>query len=135
MTSSPSNLQELLDQSGNTVDLLRNSQIGAYIYPVVPYEFSNWRREQKTPSQSPRRQPGPGWSALHADRTQSGRGGLTPPEPRLTASTRLRGTFGRVATTPGLLTEAKRRLVRRAPVVGVLAAHRQFAHTAPIAAP
>jgi vanillate/3-O-methylgallate O-demethylase len=43
----PSNLQELLDQSGNTVDLLRNSQIGAYIYPVVPYEFTNWRREQK----------------------------------------------------------------------------------------
>jgi vanillate/3-O-methylgallate O-demethylase len=43
----PSNLQELLDQSGNTVDLLRNSQIGAYIYPVVPYEFSNWRREQR----------------------------------------------------------------------------------------
>ena len=32
----PSNLQELLDQSGNTVELLRNSQIGAYVYPVVP---------------------------------------------------------------------------------------------------
>jgi vanillate/3-O-methylgallate O-demethylase len=43
----PSNLQELLDDSGNTVELLRNSQIGAYIYPVVPYEFSNWRREQR----------------------------------------------------------------------------------------
>ncbi|MFL5861534.1 MAG: aminomethyl transferase family protein [Solirubrobacteraceae bacterium] len=43
----PSNLQELLDQSGDTVELLRNSQIGAYIYPVVPYEFSNWRREQR----------------------------------------------------------------------------------------
>ena len=42
----PSNLQELLDASGNTVELLRNSQIGAYIYPVVPYEFTNWRREQ-----------------------------------------------------------------------------------------
>jgi vanillate/3-O-methylgallate O-demethylase len=41
------NLQELLDASGNTVELLRNSQIGAYVYPVVPYEFSNWRREQK----------------------------------------------------------------------------------------
>jgi vanillate/3-O-methylgallate O-demethylase len=41
------NLQELLDESGNTVELLRNSQIGAYIYPVVPYEFSNWRSEQK----------------------------------------------------------------------------------------
>ena len=43
----PSNLQELLDESGNTVELLRNSQIGAYIYPVVPYEFTNWRREQR----------------------------------------------------------------------------------------
>jgi vanillate/3-O-methylgallate O-demethylase len=42
----PSNLQEVLDESGNIVELLRNSQIGAYIYPVVPYEFSNWRREQ-----------------------------------------------------------------------------------------
>ena len=43
----PSNLQELLDASGNTVELLRNSQIGAYVYPVVPFEFSNWRREQR----------------------------------------------------------------------------------------
>jgi vanillate/3-O-methylgallate O-demethylase len=41
------NLQDVLDASGNTVELLRNSQIGAYVYPVVPYEFSNWRREQK----------------------------------------------------------------------------------------
>jgi vanillate/3-O-methylgallate O-demethylase len=39
------NLQELLDQTGNTVELLRNSQIGAYIYPVVPAEFTNFRRE------------------------------------------------------------------------------------------
>jgi vanillate/3-O-methylgallate O-demethylase len=43
----PSNLQEVLDESGNIVELLRNSQIGAYIYPVVPYEFSNWRREHR----------------------------------------------------------------------------------------
>jgi vanillate/3-O-methylgallate O-demethylase len=43
---SAKNLQELLDTSGNTVDLLRNSKLGAYIYPVVPAEFSNWRREQ-----------------------------------------------------------------------------------------
>ncbi|HLS49658.1 MAG TPA: hypothetical protein VK024_06660, partial [Actinomycetaceae bacterium] len=42
---SPKNLQELLDASGNTVDLLRNSQIGAYIYPVVAPEFTNWRSE------------------------------------------------------------------------------------------
>jgi len=39
------NLQEVLDAAGNTVDLLRNSQIGTYIYPVVPAEFSNWQRE------------------------------------------------------------------------------------------
>src|SRR6185437_15478654 len=43
-----SNLQEALDESGNIVERLRNSQIGAYIYPVVPYEFSNWRREQRS---------------------------------------------------------------------------------------
>ena len=43
----PSNLQEVLDAAGNTVEHLRNSQLGTYIYPVVPAEFSNWRREQK----------------------------------------------------------------------------------------
>jgi len=42
----PKSLQELLDASGNVVELLRNSQLGAYVYPVVPYEFTNWRREQ-----------------------------------------------------------------------------------------
>jgi vanillate/3-O-methylgallate O-demethylase len=40
-------LEDVLQGSGNTVELLRNSQIGAYIYPVVPYEFTNWRREQR----------------------------------------------------------------------------------------
>ncbi|SFS12609.1 vanillate/3-O-methylgallate O-demethylase [Microbacterium sp. cf046] len=42
------NLQEVLDQAGNTVEHLRNSQLGTYIYPVVPAEFTNWRREQKS---------------------------------------------------------------------------------------
>ena len=42
---SAKNLQEVLDNAGNTVELLRNSQLGAYIYPVVPAEFTNWRRE------------------------------------------------------------------------------------------
>jgi vanillate/3-O-methylgallate O-demethylase len=41
------NLQEVLDASGNTVELLRNSQLGAYIYPVVAPEFTNWRSEQR----------------------------------------------------------------------------------------
>lgn len=42
---SANNLQDVLDRAGNTVDLLRNSQLGAYIYPVVPAEFTNFRRE------------------------------------------------------------------------------------------
>ncbi len=29
------------------VDMLRNSQIGAYVYPVVPTEYGNWRDEQR----------------------------------------------------------------------------------------
>jgi vanillate/3-O-methylgallate O-demethylase len=42
-----SNLEQLLRSAGNPVKLLRNSQIGAYVYPVVPSEFSNWRDEQR----------------------------------------------------------------------------------------
>jgi vanillate/3-O-methylgallate O-demethylase len=41
------NLEELLKAVGNPVAMLRDSQIGAYVYPVVPYEFSNWRDEQR----------------------------------------------------------------------------------------
>jgi vanillate/3-O-methylgallate O-demethylase len=33
-------LEDLL-QTANPVELLRNSQEGAYVYPVVPTEFSN----------------------------------------------------------------------------------------------
>jgi vanillate/3-O-methylgallate O-demethylase len=40
------NLEELLQGVGSPVDMLRNSQIGAYVYPVVPTEFTNWRDEQ-----------------------------------------------------------------------------------------
>jgi vanillate/3-O-methylgallate O-demethylase len=40
-------LEELLRSVGNPVAMLRNSQIGAYVYPVVPSEFSNWRDEQR----------------------------------------------------------------------------------------
>ncbi|MBS0416550.1 MAG: aminomethyltransferase family protein [Proteobacteria bacterium] len=41
------NLEQLLQSVGNPVHRLRNSQIGAYVYPVVPSEFSNWRDEQR----------------------------------------------------------------------------------------
>ena len=40
-------LEDLLRTAGNPVTLLRNSQIGAYVYPVVPSEYSNWRDEQR----------------------------------------------------------------------------------------
>jgi vanillate/3-O-methylgallate O-demethylase len=39
-------LESLLQKAPNIVELLRNSQVGAYVYPVVPIEFSNWRSEQ-----------------------------------------------------------------------------------------
>jgi vanillate/3-O-methylgallate O-demethylase len=40
------NLEDRLKSAGNPVTMLRNSQIGAYVYPVVPSEYSNWRDEQ-----------------------------------------------------------------------------------------
>jgi glycine cleavage system aminomethyltransferase T len=43
---SAQSLQALLDAAGNPVDLVRNSQIGPYVYPKVPAEFTNWRDEQ-----------------------------------------------------------------------------------------
>ena len=46
-TASPTSLETLLQSAGNPVDMLRNSQIGAYVYPVVPNEYSNWRDEQR----------------------------------------------------------------------------------------
>jgi glycine cleavage system aminomethyltransferase T len=43
---SAKSLEDVLNAVGNPVTLLRNSQSGPYIYPVVPTEFSNWRDEQ-----------------------------------------------------------------------------------------
>ena len=42
------NLEAALQAAGNPVDLLRNSQIGPYAFPVVRYEFTNWRDEQRS---------------------------------------------------------------------------------------
>jgi vanillate/3-O-methylgallate O-demethylase len=44
---SQQSLEGLLQTVGNPVNLLRNSQIGAYVYPVVPAEYTNWRDEQR----------------------------------------------------------------------------------------
>jgi vanillate/3-O-methylgallate O-demethylase len=43
----PESLEGMLSRNGNAVELLRNSSIGAYVYPVVAPEFSNWRDEQR----------------------------------------------------------------------------------------
>jgi glycine cleavage system aminomethyltransferase T len=43
---SAQSLEGLLQTVGNPVDLVRNSQIGPYVYPKVPSEFTNWRDEQ-----------------------------------------------------------------------------------------
>lgn len=40
-------LQDVLSGTDDIVGLLRNSQVGAYVYPVVPPEFTNWRDEQR----------------------------------------------------------------------------------------
>ena len=42
------NLEEALQSVGNAVEMLRNSQIGPYAFPVVRYEFTNWRDEQRS---------------------------------------------------------------------------------------
>lgn len=42
----PANLEQILASKGDIVGMLRNSRIGAYVYPVVAPEFHNWRMEQ-----------------------------------------------------------------------------------------
>jgi vanillate/3-O-methylgallate O-demethylase len=39
-------LEDALAAAGGAVELTRHSQIGPYVYPAVPAEFSNWREEQ-----------------------------------------------------------------------------------------
>ncbi len=41
------NLEHALQSVGNPVQMLRNSQIGPYAFPVVRHEFTNWRDEQR----------------------------------------------------------------------------------------
>jgi vanillate/3-O-methylgallate O-demethylase len=39
-------LEDAIAAAASPVDLARNSQIGPYVYPAVPAEFTNWREEQ-----------------------------------------------------------------------------------------
>ncbi|HXY80394.1 MAG TPA: hypothetical protein VEH55_03415 [Gaiellaceae bacterium] len=43
---SSKSLEDRLSEVGSPVALARNSQIGPYVYPKVPAEFTNWRDEQ-----------------------------------------------------------------------------------------
>jgi len=45
---STKSLEDLLQVVRNPVELLRNSQIGPYAFPVVRSEFTNWRDEQRS---------------------------------------------------------------------------------------
>ena len=45
---SQTSLDDVLTAIGSPVDMLRNSQIGPYAFPVVRHEFSNWRDEQRS---------------------------------------------------------------------------------------
>lgn len=47
-----STLSSTISAAGGAVDLLRNSKIGVYVYPVVAPEFTNWREEQSAWRQS-----------------------------------------------------------------------------------
>ncbi|NNJ67344.1 MAG: aminomethyl transferase family protein [Boseongicola sp.] len=40
-------LSDVMRQHANPVEMLRNSRIGMYVYPVVTPEFRNWRVEQE----------------------------------------------------------------------------------------
>ena len=39
-------LADAIEAAGSAVDLSRDSQLGPYVYPAVPAEFTNWREEQ-----------------------------------------------------------------------------------------
>jgi glycine cleavage system aminomethyltransferase T len=47
VSSSPRSLEDLLATAENPVELLRNSQVGANVFPGVPPEYTNWRDEQR----------------------------------------------------------------------------------------
>jgi vanillate/3-O-methylgallate O-demethylase len=42
----PRSLEDKLQAAGGAVEMARNSQLGPYVYPKVPAEFTNWRDEQ-----------------------------------------------------------------------------------------
>src|SRR6476469_8510861 len=44
---SQKSLEDRLQAAGGPLKMLRESQTGPYVYPVVPPEYTNWRDEQR----------------------------------------------------------------------------------------
>jgi glycine cleavage system aminomethyltransferase T len=45
--ASPKSLETCIEEAGGPVALLRGSNIGPYVFPVIPPEFTNWRDEMR----------------------------------------------------------------------------------------
>ncbi|MDD7972859.1 aminomethyl transferase family protein [Roseinatronobacter alkalisoli] len=43
----PASLEALIRDAGGAVNFLRSSNLGPYVFPGIPPEFSNWRAEQR----------------------------------------------------------------------------------------
>lgn len=41
-------LEDLIREAGGPVNLLRNNQLGPYVFPGIPPEFTNWRDEERS---------------------------------------------------------------------------------------
>ena len=44
--TAPQSLETIINGKGGALNLLRNSNLGPYVFPGIPPEFSNWRAEQ-----------------------------------------------------------------------------------------
>ncbi len=47
MGMAPASLETLIGKAGGALNLLRGSNLGPYVFPGIPPEFSNWRAEQR----------------------------------------------------------------------------------------
>ncbi|OBY26600.1 aminomethyltransferase [Leisingera sp. JC1] len=47
MNNGPASLETLINNAGGAVNFLRSSNLGPYVFPGIPPEFSNWRAEQR----------------------------------------------------------------------------------------
>lgn len=72
MMAGRKSLEDMIGAADNAMSLLRNSRIGAYVYPVVAGAFSNWREEQRPGARPPYCSTSPitWWTCSSRDRTR-----------------------------------------------------------------